>query len=700
MIEVYVLLTLSGLGYIISKSSGHPGNPEHPRTSQRGKPHRKKHYATAAKTIPNDIYHSTQYKDVHDTVQVHADKLYKKSRTPQTSKVISSDYKDIVTNTSKQTYESKLSGAHIPMDDFSHNNMTPFFGGSMKQNTDLENNVNNVILENYTGVGEIYDIEKQENLCFADVRNNVDTATSKTMNSYEKEYERMSMSQIKSNELPFEKVYVGPGLNSGYGNTPTQTGFQPDTREYALPKTVDELRTKTNPKSTFQGRTLEGQRGLKRGMQAPVNKNRVDTFAEMTPDRYLKTTGAFLKDKHRPCHIVKDTNRKRSVAYSGNVYKNIGNEQSSKLQPTKKKILNRFGVRNVDLEKHGKGNAFDYGKNNILVYNNERDITSTRTYEGNLTTYVKSLIAPVQDIFKTTTKEYTLGNAREFGQMQTTFPDKQTIYDPNDIARTTIKETNIHDTRTGDIVGEKKPVVYDPDDIARTTLKETLPSYENVINMKGGTKKQTVYDPTDVTRTTIRETTENNDHHGQINTLEGGGGYETNTMDAPNTLRQFTSDTEYMGTGPHKENRSGYLNKEMAVDPTQKEFISNHEHFGGAHSTDKKQMSYTDIYNATINEVKEALLEKREPTDTRVKLVSGGETMNVQSNKFDCEREASRDTNNIERINNEPVTTEFFNLTKHKVDLEPDNGSDGRLDPDILTAFHENPYTKPLNTAV
>jgi hypothetical protein len=80
--------------------------------------------------------------------------------------------------------------------------------------------------------------------------------------------------------------------------------------------------------------------------------------------------------------------------------------------------------------------------------------------------------------------------------------------------------------------------------------------------------------------------------------------------------------------------------------------------------------------------------------------VSGGETMNVQSNKFDCEREASRDTNNIERINNEPVTTEFFNLTKHKVDLEPDNGSDGRLDPDILTAFHENPYTKPLNTAV
>lgn len=699
MMELYVFLTLSGLGYIISKSSSKSPDPLTQRLDYTNKTYSQRpKKRSMSNAVPPNVYNSAQKEAVDKIVQEKASKLFKESRTPKETNVISSDYKDVVTNTTKPTYESRLSGQNIPLEDFSHNNMTPFFGGSVKQNTNLDNNVNNVLLENYTGVGEIYDIKKQENLCFADVRQDVDTATTKYTNSYEEEYERMIKSSIKSNELPFDKVYVGPGLNSGYDDKPTQVGFQPDTREYALPKNVDELRVKSNPKNIYEGRVVEGQKGKNRGIQPKVNKNRVDTFSEMTPERYLKTTGAYLKDKHRPCQIVKDTNRKKSVSYSGNVYKNIGNEQSSKLQPTKKKILKAYGLRNPDHDHIGKGFIFDHGRKNILVYNNERDVTSTRTYEGNLTTLVKSLIAPVQDVFKVTTKEYTIGNAREFGQMQTTFPDKQTIYDPNDIARTTIKETNIHDTRTGDVVGGKKSIVYDPDDVTRTTLKETLPSYENVINMKGGAKKQTIYDPDDVTRTTIRETTENNDHNGNINRLEGAGGYETNEMNAPNTHKQFTSDKEYMGTGPHNENRNGYLNKDINIEPTQKEFISNHEHYGGAHSSDKKQMSYTDIYNATINEVKEGLLKGRKPTDTNVKITSGGDAMHVESNKLDCERESTRNTNNIDRITNEPVTTEFLNLTQHKFDV--DDECDDRLDPDILKAFHENPYTKPLNTSV
>jgi len=650
------------------------------------------------KSLSSDVYHSNQKKIVDNTIYKKADKLFKESQSPSKTKVISSNYKDIIHHKSNPSYESRLSGQKIPMDDFSHNNMTPFFGGSVKQNTDLDNNVNNVILENYTGVGEIYNIEKQENLCFADVRQNSDTATTKDTNSYEEEYARMMKSTMRTNEMPFDKINVGPGLNGGYDDKPTQIGFQPDTREFALPKNVDELRVASNPKETYKGRLLAGQKETKRGLQPKVEKNRVDTFTEMSPDRYIRTTGAYLKDKHRSCHIIKETNRKKSTSYTGNVYKNIGNEQTSKLQPTKKKILDKFDVRNVDIDYQGKGKEFDHGRKNILVYNNERDVTSTRTYEGNLTTYVKSIIAPVQDIFKVTTKEYTIANAREFGQMQTSFPNKQTTYDPNDVARTTIKETNIHDTRTGDVVGEKKSIVYDPDDVTRTTLKETLPSYDNVINMKGGAKKQTIYDPDDVTKTTIRETTENNDHHGNITTLEGAGGYETNDMDAPNTNRQFTSDKEYMGTGPYKEHRNGYLNKNVEAEPTQKQFLSDNEHFGAATSSDKKQMSYIDIYNATINEVKEELLKSRKPTKNNVKISSGGDTLNMESNKHDCERESTRNTNNIERITNEPVTTDFLNLTQNKFDV--DDRCDDRLDPDILKAFHENPYTKPLNDAV
>jgi len=106
------------------------------------------------------------------------------------------------------------------------------------------------------------------------------------------------------------------------------------------------------------------------------------------------------------------------------------------------------------------------------VFNNERDVTSTRTYEGNLTTFVKSIVAPIQDVFRTTTKEYTTFNTkREDGDIQRQLPSKQTIYDPNDITKTTSKETNIHDTRTGHMANKSKVTIYDPNDIAKTTTK-------------------------------------------------------------------------------------------------------------------------------------------------------------------------------------------------------------------------------------
>ena len=59
---------------------------------------------------------------------------------------------------------------------------------------------------------------------------------------------------------------------------------------------------------------------------------------------------------------------------------------------------------------------------------------------------------------------------------------KNVVYDPNDIARVTIKETNIHDNRTGNLATYKKPLQYDPNDIARVTTKETAIMLDNMGN--------------------------------------------------------------------------------------------------------------------------------------------------------------------------------------------------------------------------
>ena len=686
MIELYIFLTLGGLGYILTRTKSNNINIIN---------NRKPEYV-------NNVYNSNYLKQIKKKEFEKGNKAFKLSETPEKSKVISSNYRDIINKKKEKSYESKLSGENIDIEKFKHNNMTPFFGSSVKQN--MDHNVNDSILEKFTGVGDLFKTEKQEALCFADIKDNVGDVYGNQPN-YEDRYNRMkdTINNSKNNELPFEKINIGPGLNKGFDDKGSD-GFHPDTREYMLPKTVDELRVQSKPKETYEGRVLSGQKELKRGYLGKVNKNKVERFYENSSDRYLKTTGAFKKDSFRPCHIVKDTNRKTSTEYKGNLYKNIGNEQSKKLQPTKKTILSEFGYRNTDLTNKGKGSSEDYGKHNILVYNNERDVTSTRTYEGNLTSLVKSIIAPIQDSFKPTTKEYTVQNVREFGEIQQVRPEKQTIYDPNEVARTTIKETLIHDTRTGPISSEIKSIVYDPDDISKTTLRETLPNYDNSHSFKGGAHKQTVYDPNDPMKTTIKETTEDSKRDGNVGNLEGGGGYETNDMEAPNVSRQFISDEEYMGAGPSIQNQDGYMNKDIQMETTQREILNDIEHYGMATAgSDKKFMSYTDIYNATINEIKEDLIKNRKPTKVNAKLPSGGDNINMENKKTDCERENLRDANNIEKIYDQPIDSTFVTLTQDKFNVmqvdDTMNDLDTRLDPDILKAFNENPYTKPLNSS-
>ena len=95
-----------------------------------------------------------------------------------------------------------------------------------------------------------------------------------------------------------------------------------------------------------------------------------------------------------------------------------------------------------------------------------------------------------------------------------------TVHDPNDVARTTIKETNIHDTREGHLSGPIKQTVYDPNDIARTTIKETNIHDTREGHMAEKGFKPTVYDPNDVARTTIKETNIHDNRTGPMSTKD------------------------------------------------------------------------------------------------------------------------------------------------------------------------------------
>lgn len=623
MIELYVLATLSAMGYLLNKSSSTVST---------------KSTAINKHEIPSvdSIYAANHTQRVKELEERKAAKAFAKAKHPSKTNVISKNYGALKETEFSAPKVRSLTGDYINAEEFTHNNMVPFFGGNVKQN--LNENSTRSILENYTGVSELFQNKKEQASMYDQVK---DVTYVNGMDNKDDFYrERLMESRNKNNVVPIPQIRVGPGVGKGFDATPTGGFHQFDAQDIAMSyyKPVDELRVATKPKTTFEARTVDGQKGKNRAEAPNLVKNRVETFYEQTPDMLLKTTGAYTKAREQPVQIVKATNRQD---------------------------MDEFGVRNTTLERYGAGDKHDYGKSKILIYNNERDVTTTRVYQGNVTSLIKAIVAPLQDALRVNKKEHAVDNPRHFGNMSVQIPDKPTIYDPNDVARTTIKETLLHDEMgMGTVTGPKKLMVYDPEEIAKRTLRETLEKMDYEMNIAPTVPKGVAYDPDDAPKTTMKETLVTETHEANIDRLEGMGNY-VNDYIARNTQKQFVSDNDYYGVSA-----SAYR---------------------------KKEMSKEDIDNAVISERKEVTLFRREPTKEGKKVANGGECISLAHKKMECDMTAIRATGNADRITGQNVldSTQAINLTKDRhYQQTPDN----RLDPSLLAPFHDNPYTQSLQS--
>ena len=157
-----------------------------------------------------------------------------------------------------------------------HNNMVPFFGAKVTQTT--YNGATDGILDTYTGTGKNTFFHKEE----APAMFKPEPATGMPWGKQvETDFEqsRMVTSMATKNVFPIEPVLVGPGVNDGYTNLPSG-GYQQDAiRDFALPKTTDEIRVANKPKLTYSADPVPGAHYITEvGLQAPVKKNRPDRF--------------------------------------------------------------------------------------------------------------------------------------------------------------------------------------------------------------------------------------------------------------------------------------------------------------------------------------------------------------------------------------------------------------------------------------
>jgi len=608
------------------------------------------------------------------------------------------------------SFVSSLSGENINKEGF-HDNMVPFIKNKNQQN--LSANSYSNTLGRHTGADETYRPKKQEVKSFFDVTPNNSYVYGSPSFTDTVGRDRYIPSQKRTNEKAFQDIRVGPGLAAGYTAEPIGGLTQSNTRDYILPKSTDQLRSVTNPNITYEGRIINGLKSSQRGLQAKPVKHKPEKFYKSSEERGNRSS-ATKASQLREKYYMKPTQKQHQREYFGGIgqseirkpRKEGAYRRSTKnnyMAPTPRNAYRESGwnINNAEVT----NNVGDYGKHGIENKANERDTTQDRIHLNNLTTSVKKLITPITDFFRRTRKENAIGNIRPEGNMNAAMPSKQTVYDPSDIARTTIKEQNIDNDYIGQLTGEKKGQVHDPNDVARTTIKEqNIDNNTPYININPQQPRSIrIYDPEDIAKTTLKEVTVDNEHIGFVGAQETlkAGGYTSTSVDMKNTNRQFTTDWYYQGIADGETGTGtgrGYLAARYEAKNTNRQFLNDFEWEGPAKHYMNKPQSYDDMYNARMNPNKEEISLGREPTQESVKLGAGSDLVNINHRRIEADQINIREPAET-FVYNAPPQKNNCGLTRVKSKL-PEDMNRARMNPEILNAFNENPYTQSLTSSV
>jgi len=380
----------------------------------------------------------------------------------------------------------------------SHKNMVPFFGGSIKQN--VEKLTNTSVLDLYTGKSDSFIHKKETKPFYTLMKQDINGTPSITLNT---DMDRYIPSNYKQSEKPFyEERFAKPKSGT----------IENDIRSYG--KTPEELRVASNPKLTYEGRTLSGQYMSVRGIQAQVNKNLVDTHYENTPDRWLKTTGAIVGESSRDNFLIKPTSRQDTTeSYFGNGHaaqqvkssQRVVNEKDvtetssvpdSIVRESTRQSFSTSFIRNYNPSKKTDVSD-DYGKNTYTPYVTERELNGeTNQFQLNVSKQSLGVRMHHQDDVRATIKQTTLSSDNS-GNIKTHDKGKMTAVEAglqNWEAKATNKQALINNKYIGGMKKDEGMGYTIAKYIAKTTGKEIISANsEYTGNSSAAAKNATIY---------------------------------------------------------------------------------------------------------------------------------------------------------------------------------------------------------------
>ena len=511
--EVAGLLSLLGLGYVVNRLSGEDTSTK-PPISLRKEPFQN-NGSPLAKSAGSDL--NSMYKtpggqrypsEVNPGPQGSAFG-YASQKPPSQKQVVSwapsPDDLEAVTAEVKfnlpgvekdpnyvdgEFMVSPLSGERIKTGEFTHNNMQPYFGGRVRQNVAAATNTG--ILDSFTGAGTTVIAKKEVEAMFDSANTPYGNPLGMEINT-DFIQSRMNTPRSRSGEKPFEPVKVAPALGEKFGST-GKGGFQQyEVNDYMMKniKRTDDLRTADNPKLTYDRPVVPGVHFIGEAAKdtGEVRKYKPDTFfIDESGERFV---GAFAQDLQketsRPIQVLKHQSRpETSVEYEGPAASQAFGESyvTGSYRTPMAQQYGGAGYRNADASTYSTGNPdapqADYGRASIEIRPNERLATSERVMGLNLVPAdTGSVPVHYNDDARPTRREEMSGNIRQTGTPvgYAGGAPAITVWDPSDIARTTVKETTVHWGYYGNASAADAPnrlKVYDPDDIARPTQKSQI----------------------------------------------------------------------------------------------------------------------------------------------------------------------------------------------------------------------------------
>lgn len=403
----------------------------------------------------------------------------------------------------QDTYDNELpfysmTGEKVGSDYFKHNNMVPYFG-SKTRTVNTGPNSNEGLLDNYTGGGS-QNVSKKEVSPLFKPDENVQWANGMP-NQSEFIQSRVNPSMRMANVKPFEEERVAPGLGLGYTNEGSD-GFNSGMmmRDQWMPKTADELRVKTNPKSG--GLSLIGHEGpANSSIKNMANREHMGVMEKHRPERAfafderdmssganggqtnkntdigrLFTTGGV--EKGQTLHsmpIDRNVTRPETTrSYTGGA----GGDQKETYMPGEYMPSHNqqlgpvpIGVANANSRNHA--TSGDYGIKSKKAYPNNRTANKQNGYFGMVSGGLSAAIAPLMDVLRPSRKENVIGTLRPYQNPGTTVPNSY-IFNPADRPATTIRETTEHSKNHLNVNAQERGAYHVTDhQVAFTTRNET-----------------------------------------------------------------------------------------------------------------------------------------------------------------------------------------------------------------------------------